>query len=376
MNTDRLGFYQVGNKKFYNKSLALVETTRTGNKLEWNFHNELYSKCNWSKPIDTSLNDLYKQRALQLRNKYDYLVLYFSGGSDSTNILLTFLENNIFLDEIVMQIPEPDRKNLNGYDISERNMYGEIDHVAVPFLQSLTNKINSNTKIRFQDFSKSLTDLLSRDDWFETNPLGTSMAVGLIGRQNSAMFEPHILNLCNSGKKCCQILGIDKPLVLYDQGKYFAYFTDSSAFHTAPISLNHKEIYHSLYVTEFFYWTPDMPEIVIKQAQEIKKQCEIDTFKKFLWSKSGKLHIEKFRSILNPIIYPDKNFFYFQTQKPKDADLITPYNLWFWETANQNVKNNFLDVINYLDSNINEEFFINSNINSGFVAITSKFYEV
>jgi len=54
--------------------------------------------------VSESLDFLYALRARQLREKYDYLVLYFSGGADSTNILKTFIDNNIFLDEIVMQM--------------------------------------------------------------------------------------------------------------------------------------------------------------------------------------------------------------------------------------------------------------------------------
>ncbi len=371
---NKLGFYQVGNKKFHNKSLALLESYKSGNGIKWNFHNEVFQNCDWSIPIEKSLKELYKQRAEQLRNSYEYLVLYFSGGADSTNILMTFVENNIFLDEIVMQIPEPDRKNLNGYDTSERNMYGEIDHVAVPFLKKI--KLNPNTKIRFQDFSQPLIELLKRDDWFETNPLGTSVSIGLVGRQYAAMKDTHILELCESGKKSCQILGIDKPLVKYHNGEYFAYFSDLSAFHTAPITLNHKEIYHTLYVTEFFYWTPDMPEIVIKQAQEIKKHCEIDSYKKFLWANSLKIHIEKFRNIMHPIIYPELNFHDFQTQKPKDLNLKTSYNTWFWETANQTIQNNYINVINYLEENILHDHLINENINAGFKATYSQFYKL
>jgi len=42
MNTDRLGFYRVGFKKFSNKTLALIESNRTGYEVEWLFNNEIY----------------------------------------------------------------------------------------------------------------------------------------------------------------------------------------------------------------------------------------------------------------------------------------------------------------------------------------------
>ena len=113
MNADRLGFYLVGWKKFYNKTLALLESKKTGYEVEWVFNNDVYSKIDWSIPIEESLMEIYRRRAQQLRDQYDYLILYFSGGADSGNVLHAFLENGIFIDEIVMQLPEIVKPTLN-----------------------------------------------------------------------------------------------------------------------------------------------------------------------------------------------------------------------------------------------------------------------
>ena len=86
MLNDRLGYYRVGWKKFYNKTLALLESNKTGYKIDWVFNNDIYGKIDWTLPVLESLDLLYALRARQLREKYDYLVLYFSGGADSTNI--------------------------------------------------------------------------------------------------------------------------------------------------------------------------------------------------------------------------------------------------------------------------------------------------
>jgi hypothetical protein len=90
-------YYQVGPKQFQSKILAITESTVSGQPVEFIFNDQLYSKFNWTVEPDLTLEQLYAARAWELRNKYDYLVLHFSGGADSTNILETFIKNNIFL---------------------------------------------------------------------------------------------------------------------------------------------------------------------------------------------------------------------------------------------------------------------------------------
>lgn len=60
-----------------------------------------YMSSDWTKEPIESFEELKKRRAEQLREKYSYLVLYFSGGADSTTMVNAFLKNNIHVDEIV-----------------------------------------------------------------------------------------------------------------------------------------------------------------------------------------------------------------------------------------------------------------------------------
>jgi hypothetical protein len=48
----------------------------------------------------TSLQDMRGGKAMQLRDQYDYLILAYSGGADSDNILKVFQQNKIHLDEV------------------------------------------------------------------------------------------------------------------------------------------------------------------------------------------------------------------------------------------------------------------------------------
>jgi len=55
----------------------------------------------WTKEPKESFKELCRQRAEQIRDTYDYVIVYFSGGSDSTTVMNAFLDNGIKIDEVV-----------------------------------------------------------------------------------------------------------------------------------------------------------------------------------------------------------------------------------------------------------------------------------
>jgi hypothetical protein len=374
-NVDRLGYYLVGWKKFHNKTLALLESNSTGYELKWIFNDSIYKSIDWSVPIASTLMELYKQRAQQLRSKYDYLVLYYSGGADSINILHAFIDNNIFLDEIVMQLPEPSRQQFSATDTSNRNLYAEIEFAAIPHLNKVKDKLHPNTKVRYQDFAKPVLDLLQHEDWFDTNPMGTNICISGIGRSTAQVTEAHILKLCDSGKSVGQVLGVDKPLIYFDGVDYYAYFSDVSAMHAPPVNATQSEIFHKYYHTEFFYWTPDMPEIVVKQAQEIKKHYQVNVQAQELARQSLKTHISAYKAILHPIIYPSCVRVEFETEKPS-SKIVRPMDEWFWKTASDKIIGNYTAVIDYLKQNTNSKHMIDQDISNGVAAHLSHFYKI
>lgn len=376
MNNDRLGFYRVGWKKFYNKTLALIESKNTGYEVEWIFNNSVYETIDWSVPIETDLLEIYRRRAQQLRDKYDYLMLYYSGGADSSTILRTFVENNIFLDEIVMQLPEPTRKTFNSFDTSEGNFYAELEYSALPYLNKIRNKIHPNTLIRYQDFAKPGLEILRKDDWFDIVPLCTNITISGVFRQVTQNSDRHILDLYDTGKSIAQILGIDKPLVYFSGNNYYSYFMDTSTYHyVSPVDFNDSALSQGKYSTEFFYWTPDMPEIVVKQAQNIKHNCELNPHAKFMASQILVRHISEYRPVIHPVIYPSDVTVEFQTEKPS-SKIVRDMDRWFWETASTQVKGNYLAAIDYLKQHTNIKHTVNGSIENGLTGHISKFYKL
>lgn len=372
MNIDRLGFYLIGKKKVFHKPQALILHSLTKQPVNWIFNDDIFGSIDWTIPIEESLDELYCQRAQQLRERYDHLILYFSGGADSSNMLRAFVTNNIFLDEIVMQSPEPVKGTFNNQDTSSKNVYSEIPYSAVPILNELKNLIDSRTVIRYQDTSVGIIELLKNEDWHEYNPLGVSLGINPLARQYTSLTEKHILKLSDSGKKIAQIVGVDKPLLHFDGQYYYAFFLDSSALHCPPIELNLRERFETSLHTEFFYWTPDLPRLVIKQAQEIKRACELDPrLRQIVCVENNS--VGQLRSVLHPIIYPSMPKVPFQTNKDGQGS-FREKDQWFRFSAGKLQQDNFDSYIEKLKKSLNPKFFIENNIKKGFIGYESRYY--
>ena len=106
----KLGYYLVGNEIYYNKIQALVYASKKNLKLRWFFNEDIFVKYPWYIEPETSLRELYRQRAQQLRDQYDYIRLELSGGSDSTTVAYSFLLNGIHLDEVIFRYPKQGEK--------------------------------------------------------------------------------------------------------------------------------------------------------------------------------------------------------------------------------------------------------------------------
>jgi hypothetical protein len=82
------------------------------------------------------------------------------------------------------------------------------------------------------------------------------------------MSQPHWANMINSGKRVCFIYGVDKPLVTAINEKYFFRFAAGGV--NASVTPSIQRMNHSWEFDELFYWSPDLPELVVKQAHVIK----------------------------------------------------------------------------------------------------------
>jgi hypothetical protein len=90
------GYYLVDGIKTFSKFEAWQHARDAGissESIRFDFNSDLFSTIDWSIEPSESLDKLYANRARQLREKYDYIVLVYSGGIDSHVALQSFLKN-------------------------------------------------------------------------------------------------------------------------------------------------------------------------------------------------------------------------------------------------------------------------------------------
>jgi hypothetical protein len=262
INPDYFGFYQAGDFRFYSKLEAIEFHKKTNLHPHWNFNEIAYSCCDWTVEPVESLSELYKRRAEQIRNRYDYIVLAYSGGADSDQVLHSFIDNNIHIDEIL---------SFGNYDATKEKINffnAEIFEVAIPKIEKLQEQFPT-IKHRVVNLAQHIVD------YFALNPNSVDWVYTM-----NAMFNPNRTSnqdlktsvndyrkIIDSGKKIGFVWGSDKPRVFHINGQYVFRFIDILDNTVSPRNQNlNREWDHD----ELFYWSPEMPEIVIKQAHVIK----------------------------------------------------------------------------------------------------------
>ena len=129
------------------------------------YNDHVFDKFDWGIPVDISLDRLYTFRAQQLRDKYKKLILSFSGGTDSIQVLNTFLKNRIHLDEIVVAHHTELLKNVDRRELERDESLSsllEYERTALPYLNRISPLLK-NTKITHLDVSDYLvTNLMEQ----------------------------------------------------------------------------------------------------------------------------------------------------------------------------------------------------------------------
>jgi hypothetical protein len=276
------GHYEYNNSIYTTKESVLDEMLSRNDSsgfYKFIFHDELFSKLDWTVEPEISLMDLYIARAKQIREEYDYVILSYSGGSDSYEVLRVFLDNNIFIDEIQTSHYSTifdgikDRK-----DITPQMMrFNEFEYNVVPTLNEIKKK-SPNTKINLMDASRYLIEdtIGKRYNIFghKTDKPMTNYPVTRFPRTYFAF--QHLENEKHLDKKqnVCMILGLEKPFFVLEQNTLCYYFGDSIMQGTKY--LNRGFVDSHLYALESFFTSHKAPLIPIKQSHVLKRAFETD----------------------------------------------------------------------------------------------------
>lgn len=302
LNPDKFGFYEVNAQTTYSKLEAIDWSKKNNASLQWNFNNDIFDSINWTKEPETDLWTMYKQRAQQIRESYDYVVLWYSGGSDSHNMLLAWLDAGLKIDEIATTW------NYEATGDKQNHYNAEITNVVLPDIQKLKDS-GIEFNFRLVDISQFSLDLFH--DWkteFEYN-VNFHMSINNPAKHLLREKIHDYRKIIESGKKLCFVWGKEKPNLKYENGKHYFFFTDNIDNCVGPYV---QRKYHHGWYDELFYWTPDFPQLAIKSAHIIKNYCDLSNdlmhfsnerqFERNGYSKKFNLYLkdEKVKTLLYP----------------------------------------------------------------------------
>ena len=332
----RFGYYQVGELSTFSKIEALEWSERFNNPIHYRFNDEVYDCYDWTIEPNASLTELYQQRAIQIREKYDHVVLFYSGGADSHNMLMSFVSQDLFVDEICSF------GSLAGDKDKTSFFNREVFETSVPFAQHLidTNPTYKHTKFRFIDLSPLIADLFTRVSIDEFPYLANStISINNVARQWLREWDPEFIQAMET-KRMCFVWGHDKPRTMHRDGKFGIHFMDINDNCVGP---RVQRLNNPNWNDELFYNSPELPELTIKQAHEIMRFTKQTDPSHVGWSSAvtGLGHVIYHtgtewqaywlkQDTVSSVIYPWFNPLQFYQNKPSNS-ITSERDSWFWK---------------------------------------------
>jgi len=323
----KLGYYLVNNEIYYNKYQALIAATAANSQVRWFFNEDKFVSFPWHIEPEESLDRLYRQRAQELRDQYDYIRVEASGGSDSTTVIFSFLLNNIPLDEVIFRYPKSGDKDVTGnaWDLRSENTLSEWEFAAKPLLDWIATNYPA-VKITVHDYADNLIKESDTKDesWiFKTRHY---LQPSHVNKYQSIATTDH-MKLVEKNLRICVLWGVDKPKVCVKDGKFFFYFIDGQASMSDQTIGNYTNI-----TNEFFYWSPDACKLLAKQAHVIKNWFEqpahYNMQNMLHWPNGNFSNRTIYEQVVKSIVYPKYDFDTFQVFKPTN-NIWNEMDHWF-----------------------------------------------
>jgi hypothetical protein len=351
MINKKLGYYTVDQLEFDSKIQACLYANKTNQEVKWHFNEKIFESYNWSVEPELTLDQLYDRRTRQLREEYDYIIVSYSAGADSHNIIESFLRQGLHIDELIINTMEKGSSKTTVIDPNVKNAENAAsEHYlqTLPRLKEIQNRA-PKTKITILD----LTDYLL-ESWLSIGDARWVMdkREGLnplnVTRFNYIHFSD-VRKQFDKDKKIGLILGVEKPRTfIHSNNKFYIRFTDR-ATNIITIAEHIEEYTNS--VVEYFYWSPDSCDILCKQAHVIKKWLEANPQYQHLWFHKN-MTADTFRLIhermLRTLVYTTWDDNWFQSNKAT-KDWYSEFDSWFIEGHKGSRQHDiWLEGINYV----------------------------
>jgi hypothetical protein len=379
------GYYEVDGFKTLSKFEAYRFAAGNIDKVKFIYNDDVMAMNDWTVEPAEDIYELYAERARQLRHKYDYLVLMYSGGIDSHTALRSFMDNGIHLNEICTF-------NNAKVEYKTDKFNQEVFNAAIPFVDSL-DLHTMGTKFRLVDISELIINQYHDEFHFENHHFyNQGTAPSWVNATRSHLFKAKIkdhVKLTEQGKTVCYIWGFDKPNVLLHENKYAMYFYDAMVDLNMRQYINRKVLAVNFgnFYDESFYICREFPKITIKQGHlllnlikrtsvddtRLKSQDDLAATGPFVIHHRFKYFRFLSKKMVDGCIYPRADLARFGNDKVKGSIILSAKDSWFNNSTHEN-KNKLFQKLSNLSIQNPDYFIKKNNILIGIKPIASRPY--
>ena len=297
------GYHSYAGMRWLNPHDALRHAlTRDDDNPEIDFVLPAAETIDWTAEPEQPVAELYRQRAQRLREEYDYLVLMYSGGSDSHQAMMAFINAGVPLDEVHTAYPVRWCDKVSGQATinDPLGLLYEFRNAAMPGLAQLS-RCSPRTIIRTIDTSDAYTG--DMDCWLalEDQHRTTGGVHGLFQANFRSRIEHELRKTLPPNKRVGVIYGVDKPHLTLDGSDLLISFLDHWRMGVSHLWGGNE------FEPVMFYWG-DL-RIPCKQAHMIRRALQRD--RRIIYDLNAQRRI----------IYPDWCWFY-QAQEAIHVGLL------------------------------------------------------
>jgi len=333
-----LYYYYTDHNRFYNSvamfAYAAYHTPDVYPK--FSLLDDVFAKYDWTVEPAETFYSMMERRALQIREMYPKIAMFLSTGSDSITIYNIFKKLNIHIDEILICY-------------NDDETFGHSPKAVQWILEHHTDATTKITAYQRDHFTPSFFQ-----GFKETGLFDESFRWSVSPTRDSTF--RYINRYAQSHLDTAVVTGVEKPVVIYKNRKWFASHLDKLMMGRDPSDGNTN--------VEHFYITHKMPELHIKQNHLLKNNAKLhidlakdwtsSTWASKAWQNYGVLNRWTGRDdglILSNLMYQKSND---SLQKYNAVSLVTPRSDSIYVPSQKLVKHGedplvekFLDALKY-----------------------------
>lgn len=238
----RFGYKISGSPELItSKTKAVVAAGGDTSKISWYADDDVFDQLDWTKEPADRMDVLMQREVTRIRNQYQYVGLWYSGGFDSQTIVDTFIKCGMHIDELLITHKAYTNKSDNELKYALKQAH-YIKRHFMPKIKISLSKQTLETVVEFyQNAKENWIEYCGHQFWvqklFRANPNLNVGTKEVFDRAGAILIE-----------------GRDKPRVDLRDGAWYATATDAiGAWTMGTNALS-------------FYYTRHTPEIQIKQT--------------------------------------------------------------------------------------------------------------